>query len=164
MRLDVDVVRHAEAWDEARIDDAMLRRAAQAAAAEAPALPAGDYELTILLTDDEEMRALNRTWRDKDAPTNVLSFPASDTLSGPGLLGDIALAYETIREEARDRDIALTDHVAHLVVHGVLHLLGFDHADDRQAERMETLERKALASLGIADPYADQPHLSELMS
>jgi probable rRNA maturation factor len=157
-------VRHAEAWDDAQIDNALLRRAAQAALAEAPALPAGGYGLTILLTDDEEMRALNRTWRGKDAPTNVLSFPASESLSGPGLLGDIALAYETIREEARERDVALADHVAHLVVHGALHLLGFDHADDMQAERMEALERKALASLGFADPYADQPHVSELMS
>ena len=163
-RLDVDVVRHADAWDDTRIDDEMLWRAARAALAEAPTLPAGDYELTILLTDDKEMRALNRTWRGKDAPTNVLSFPASETLSGPGLLGDIALAYETTRDEARERDIALADHVAHLVVHGVLHLVGFDHADDMQAERMESLERQALASLGIADPYADQPNVSELMS
>jgi probable rRNA maturation factor len=162
-RLDVEIVRHQEAWDEARIDDAMLQHAARAALAEAPALRAGDYELTILLTDDEEMRALNRTWRGKDAATNVLSFPTSQTLSAPGLLGDIVLAFETIRDEARGRDIALADHAAHLVVHGVLHLLGFDHADDTEAERMEALEAKALASLGIADPYAN-PHVSELLS
>jgi probable rRNA maturation factor len=162
MRLDVAVVRHDGAWGE--MTEQMLARAARAALVEAPSLPAGEYELTILLTDDEEMRTLNRIWRGKDAPTNVLSFPASESLSGPGLLGDIALAYETIRDEARERDIALADHVAHLVVHGVLHLIGFDHADDMQAERMEARERKALASLGIADPYADQPTVSELMS
>jgi len=162
MRLEVDVVRHDGAWDE--IAEQMLARASRAALAEAPALPAGDYELTILLTGDEEMRALNRTWRGKDAPTNVLSFPASESLSGPGLLGDVALACETIRDEARERNLALKDHVSHLVVHGVLHLLGFDHATDAEAERMEAIERTALASLGIADPYADQPHVSELLS
>lgn len=164
LRLDVEVVRHAQAWDDARIDDAMLVRAARAALAETPALPAGDYELTILLTDDEEMRRLNRDWRRKDAPTNVLSFPARNDLSGPGLLGDIALGYETLSEEARAGGIALPDHVAHLVVHGVLHLLGFDHDDDRDAERMEALERQALAALGIADPYAEPAHRAELAS
>ena len=162
--LDVDVVRHDDAWDDAGIADKLLVRAAQAALAEAPALPAGAYELTILLTDDDEMRALNCNWRGKDSPTNVLSFPASESLSGPGLLGDIALGYQTIRDEARERDLAPPDHVSHLVVHGVLHLLGCDHADEQQAERMEALERKALTSLGIADPYADQPYVSELSS
>jgi probable rRNA maturation factor len=161
-RLDVEIVRHDAAWDD--VADQMLARAARAALAEAPPLPAGDYELTILLTSDDELGALNRTWRGKDAPTNVLSFPAHDVLSGPGLLGDIALAYETIRDEARERGLSLADHVSHLVVHGVLHLLGFDHANDAEAERMEAFERKALASLGIADPYADQPHVSELLS
>ena len=161
-RLDVDVVRHDGAWDD--VADQMLARAARAALVEAPALPAGDYELTILLTGDEEMRALNRTWRGKDTPTNVLSFPASDALIGPGLLGDIALAYEAIRDEARERNLALKDHASHLVVHGVLHLLGFDHANDVEAERMEACERKALASLGMAEPYADQPYVSELLS
>jgi probable rRNA maturation factor len=162
IELGIDVVRHDEAWDTARIDDALLERAARAALAEAPALPAGDYELTILLTGDEEMRALNRTWRGKDASTNVLSFPAQEAQSGPGLLGDIALAYETIRDEARD--LSLADHVSHLVVHGVLHLIGFDHVNEAQAERMEAFERRTLASLGIADPYTDQPHVSELLS
>jgi probable rRNA maturation factor len=164
IKLDVDVVRHAEAWHEARIGDAALARAARAALAEAPALPAGDYELTILLTDDEEMRRLNRDWRGKNASTNVLSFPASDAVTGPGLLGDIALAYETIRDEAHERELAPSDHVAHLVVHGVLHLLGFDHGDDAQAERMEALERRALASLGIADPYAEPAQAAEFAS
>ncbi len=164
VKLDVEVARHAEAWDEARIADALLQRAARAALAEAPALPAGDYELTILLTDDQEMRTLNRDWRGKDAPTNVLSFPANDKLSGPGLLGDIALAYETISDEARARAVAPSDHVAHLVVHGVLHLVGFDHEDDAHAERMEDLERRALAALGIADPYAETAPVPELSS
>lgn len=163
-RLEVVVVRHEDAWSEARVTDAMLVRAARAALAAAPALPPGVYELTLLLTDDEEMRALNRTWRGKDAPTNVLSFPANDTLSGPGLLGEIVLDYATTSEEARDRALSLADHVSHLVVHGVLHLLGLDHTDDTEAERMEALERSALASLGIADPYAETAYAPELSS
>jgi probable rRNA maturation factor len=148
----VEVVRHAEAWSP--VGDETVQRAACAAFALAP-LPQGSYEVTVLLTDDEEMRAHNRTWRGKDAPTNVLSFPANDGPVGPGLIGDIALAYETAKKEAWDTSISLADHVSHLVVHGMLHLLGFDHMQDGEAEQMEDLERQALASLGIADPYAD---------
>jgi probable rRNA maturation factor len=153
-RLDVAIVRHDEAWRGTRVSDAMLARAARAGFNAAPPSSPGTYEVSILLTDDAEMRALNRTWRGKDASTNVLSFPAGDDLNKPGLLGDVALAYETTRKEAEATGIALSDHAAHLVVHGVLHLLGFDHLEEDEAERMETLERQALASLGIADPYA----------
>jgi probable rRNA maturation factor len=155
-RLDVAVVRHDEAWRRARVSDAILVRAARAGFNAAMPPAPGAYEVSILLTDDAEMRALNRTWRGKDASTNVLSFPANDDLTEPGLLGDVALAYETTRDEAQATGTALSDHVAHLVVHGVLHLLGFDHVDEDEAERMETLERQALASLGIADPYAER--------
>lgn len=154
-RLDVAIVRHDEAWRGARVTDAALARAARAAFSAAPP-SRGTYEVSILLTDDEEMRALNRTWRGKDAPTNVLSFPAGDGPSEAGLLGDVALAYETTLNEARATNIALADHVAHLVVHGVLHLLGFDHMREDEAERMEAIESLALASLGIADPYAER--------
>jgi probable rRNA maturation factor len=160
VRLDVAVVRHDEAWRGARVSDAMIARAARAGFNAAMPSSPGTYEVSILLTDDEEMHALNRTWRGKDASTNVLSFPAGDTLacdaSEPGLLGEVALAYETTREEALATGIALSDHAAHLVVHGLLHLLGFDHMEEDEAERMETLERQALASLGIADPYAER--------
>jgi probable rRNA maturation factor len=155
-RLDVLVVRHDEAWRAAGVTDAMVARAARAGFNAARPSPSGAYEVSILLTDDTEMRAMNRTWRRKDAATNVLSFPARDDPSEPGLLGDIALAYETTAKEAGDANIALSDHVAHLIVHGMLHLLGFDHIEDEEAERMETLERQALASLGIADPYAER--------
>ena len=159
-RLDVAVVRHAEAWRTARVTDAMLARAARAGfAAAAPSRP-GTYEVSILLTDDAEMRALNRTWRGKDAATNVLSFPASDTLAcdraSPGFSAMSRLPTRPPLKEAQAMGIALSDHVAHLVVHGVLHLLGFDHMEEDEAERMETLERRALASLGIADPYAER--------
>jgi probable rRNA maturation factor len=159
--LDVAVVRHGEAWPR-EIGDGGLKQAARSAIKSAANVPSGDYEVALLLTDDAEMRALNRTWRGKDAPTNVLSFPASAHVPAPGLLGDVVLAYETTAEEARTQGIALKDHVAHLVVHGVLHLIGFDHIEDAEAERMEAIERRALASLGIADPYAEGQRLAEV--
>jgi len=162
-KLDVAVVRHDEAWRTARVTDAMLAGAARAGVAAAAPTRSITCEVSILLTDEAEMRALNRKWRGKDAPTNVLSFPASDPLacdsSEPRYLGDVALGYETIVKEAQAMGTALSDHVAHLVVHGVLHLLGFDHMKEDEAERMETLERRALASLGIADPYADRSEI-----
>jgi probable rRNA maturation factor len=150
--LEVEIIRHGGAWA-ADVPDALLERSARAALSAASSLPPGTYQLTLLLTDDAEMRDLNRIWRGKDAPTNVLSFPSGE-IAATGFLGDMALAAETTRREAREQDIAFPDHVSHLVVHGVFHLLGFDHDDDEAAERMETLERTALASLGITDPYA----------
>jgi probable rRNA maturation factor len=153
--LEVEIVRHKETWA-SQVTDAMIERAARAAFhSVAPSLSPGAYQVALALTDDEEMRTLNRTWRGKDAPTNVLSFPAGDT-GAAGFLGDVVLAHETTCREAREQNLALQDHVAHLVVHGVLHLLGFDHLTDEQADRMERLERAALASLGVADPYAEE--------
>ena len=154
-KLEVDVVRHAEAWRSA-LNDALLKRAARAAFLTATPPGYGTYEATILLTDNAEMRELNRAWRGKDAPTNVLSFPAGDQPAEPAPLGDVVLAYETIRDETREPGISLADHVSHLVIHGLLHLLGYDHMNDNEAEQMEALERTALATLGIADPYAEQ--------
>ncbi|HUU66953.1 MAG TPA: rRNA maturation RNase YbeY [Methyloceanibacter sp.] len=151
----VEVVRHGGAWADAGLGDATVELAAHAAFAEAVPKIEAPYELTIVLTDDAEMRSLNRQWRDKDAPTNVLSFSAGDVPGEPGPLGDVVIAYETAAKEASDDNIALADHVSHLVIHGVLHLLGFDHVQDDEAERMEDLERRGLASLGIADPYRD---------
>ncbi len=154
-KLAVAVVRRAAGWRACGVTDTALARWARAGfEAGAPPSP-GRYEVSILLTDDREMRALNRTWRGKDAPTNVLSFPASDDPSRPGLLGDVALAYETSQKEADAMGLALADHAAHLVVHGVLHLLGFDHEADQEAARMEALESQALAALGIKNPYAE---------
>lgn len=154
--LETEVVRHVEAWTALKPSDALLKRAAQAALAVAPQLRPGSYRLTLVLTDDAEAHALNRTWRGKNAPTNVLSFPAGAGIADPGLLGDVVLAYETIAREAREQNLPLQDHLAHLVVHGVLHLLGFDHESDADAEQMEALERRVLTSLGIANPYAER--------
>lgn len=152
--LAVEVVRHGGAWEDSTIGDATVEHAAQAAFAVATPLTQAAYDVTIMLTDDAEMAELNRTWRGKDAPTNVLSFPAGDGPGESGPLGDIVIAFETTQREATDENTPLADHVSHLVVHGVLHLLGLDHMQDAEAERMEDLERSALASIGIADPYA----------
>jgi probable rRNA maturation factor len=111
---------------------------------------AGAFELSILFTNDRAMRELNAKWRRKDKPTNVLSFPQA---SG-AMLGDIVLAAETLAREAALADKPLEDHMAHLIIHGFLHLLGYDHEDEAEAEKMEQLERAALARIGIADPYA----------
>ncbi|MBF9233139.1 rRNA maturation RNase YbeY [Microvirga alba] len=147
-----------EGGDWARLDDveALAQRAAEAAAAVADEADE-DFEISVLLTDDAAIRELNRTWRGKDKPTNVLSFPAPEQpgATGPRHLGDIALAYETLVRESEDESKDLSHHFAHLIVHGVLHLLGYDHEVEAEAEIMEALEVKALATLGIADPYRD---------
>lgn len=132
------------------------RALAAALAAVRPALTDG-AEVGLVFTDDAHSRELNDQYRDKDAPTNVLSFPATRTnpeVFGP-LLGDIVLAEQTIAREADAAGIALDAHLTHLVIHGFLHLLGHDHETVAEAEVMEKLETSILAGLGIADPYAD---------
>ena len=116
----------------------------------------GAAELSILLTNDEEQHALNKEWRGKDSSTNVLSFPQIEPF-GPvvGLLGDITLARETLEREAVELDKSFTDHFTHLVVHGFLHILGYDHTTDEEALQKESLETQILASLGVDDPYAE---------
>jgi len=150
--LELDIAVEAGAWPEAMED--LARRAFTAALGLAPDAPPGPVAVSLLLTDDAGIRALNRQWRGQDKPTNVLSFPApSHPAPGPRLIGDVALGYETVRREAVAEAKPLEDHVAHLAVHGALHLVGYDHELEGQAEIMEALEVKALASLGIADPY-----------
>ena len=111
-------------------------------------------EVSILLTDDPTVHALNAQYRHQDKPTNVLSFPAADTAHGH--LGDIALAYGVCAREAVEQGKTLSAHLQHLVAHGVLHLVGYDHEDDADAEVMEDLERQILAGLGLADPYLER--------
>ncbi len=121
-------------------------------------LRADAAEVSIALSSDARVRTLNRGYRGKDKPTNVLSFPGVDDKTAflsPVLLGDVILAFETTRREAKAEGKAFRDHVAHLIVHGVLHLLGYDHEVERDAAKMEKMERLILADLGIADPYAD---------
>ena len=152
MSFAIEISVEAVAWQKFSGAEAIVRRAAEAALADTGA---SGIEIGVVLTDDAKMRALNRTWRGKDAATNVLSFPAP-TSAGvePRLLGDVVLAYETIAREAAEQRISARDHLAHLTVHGVLHLLGHDHENDRDAEAMENREREILVRLGIRDPYA----------
>jgi probable rRNA maturation factor len=128
--------------------EALARAAAEATLASEGAVGEG---VTLLLTDDEAVRDLNARFRQQDKPTNVLSFPA---LPNPDrFLGDVALAYGVCAREAREQDKPLAHHLQHLVAHGVLHLLGYDHMSDAEAAEMEALERVVLAGLGVPDPY-----------
>lgn len=190
-------------WEERIGDiDELCQRAAHAALAAAIALepsllPAGPAEMSLVLADDDTVHELNRTYRGKDKPTNVLSFALhadgeggsagddddfaddgyehdpdgeddaeageDDDFLSPGpavpvLLGDVILAFETVEREAREQNKAFADHLTHLVTHGVLHLLGYDHIEDAEAEQMERLETQILSGFGIADPYAGGAH------
>ena len=154
-----------EEWDSSRRWEPLVRKAAEAAIAESafPDLMDSDraIEMSVTLTGDEEVRALNAKWRGKDKPTNVLSFPMADDLdfarsnvAGPELLlGDIILAHGVCAAEAAEKGVSFEQHATHLLVHGMLHLLGYDHQEDAQASDMEAREVKALARLGIANPY-----------
>jgi probable rRNA maturation factor len=163
MMLDTALIN--EGWDEYTDWEALATRAVGAAIAQTPfgelARSSVMIEVAIRLTSDEEVRALNRDYRHKDAPTNVLSFPmvAPDLLGaldntddGEVLLGDIVLAQTVCATEAADKGVTVA---THLIVHGLLHLLGYDHMEDSEAEAMEAIERAAMASLGHDDPYGD---------
>jgi probable rRNA maturation factor len=155
-KLKIDVLVDSDRWKEPAKARAAVRRAIGQAAA---TVSTTGTELAIVLTDDSAIRQLNRLWRGIDAPTNVLSFPSKRpprTKQGadePPHLGDIVLAYETIAREASAEHRPFAHHVAHLAVHGFLHLLGYDHDKDADAETMEQTERKVLRRLHIPDPY-----------
>lgn len=153
--LDLDIAVTADGWS--AIDPAALAdRCAQAITQIRPDL----YQpglVALLFTDDDEVRALNRDWRQKDKTTNVLSFPAEPMppLAGMAMpLGDIALAAGVCHAEAAEKAIGMDQHTTHLIVHGILHLFGYDHLQDEEARVMESLERQILSQLGVADPYA----------
>jgi probable rRNA maturation factor len=164
MTLDIDIEADPE-WDSSIDWRLLVRRAAESAISESafPQLASASrpVELSVRLTSDEEVRALNAEWRGKDKPTNVLSFPlaGADELvhaaeQGPELmLGDIVLARGVCEREAAEKRLPVEEHAAHLLVHGTLHLLGYDHLDDQSAHEMESREVRALARLGISDPY-----------
>ena len=135
--------------------EAFIARAVEAALAVVP--PGGPIEISVVLTDDPAVQELNRAWRGKDKPTNVLSFPNEQPHGGgPRLLGDVVLAYDTMLRESGEQSKPLDHHLAHLVVHGTLHLLGHDHElGDAEADAMEALEVAALRRLGVPDPYGD---------
>lgn len=163
-KLTVEIVRRAGSWPSGGFD-ALLTRVAEAAFAAAH--PACEAEVAVVLTDDAEIRTLNAQWRGKDKATNVLSFPLHDetdmTAGAAIALGDVVLAQETVLREAGGRDLPFGDHAAHLVVHGVLHLMGYDHANNAEARLMEALESRVMIGFGLADPYADTDEESGLV-
>ncbi len=153
----IDIEIEDDAWAEALPDAVILVRAAALAALDGanmrPKDAAADAGLVaVLLTDDEAVAELNAEYRRKAGPTNVLSFPAAQ--NPEGFLGDLALAYGVCAQEAEQQNKSLADHLQHLVAHGVLHLVGYDHMNEDEAAEMEGLERRILAGLGVADPYA----------
>jgi len=158
----IDVVIASARWRRAPRAAAVVRRAIGAAT---PAQARG-AELSVILTSDRAIRSLNRRWRGRDKSTNVLSFPtparapSRPPRGAPRHLGDIVLAYETVAREARAAGKPLDHHIAHLALHGFLHLLGYDHESHGQAEAMERRERRILGRLGVPDPYADRERIS----
>jgi probable rRNA maturation factor len=154
----------ADCWQAEAGAEAVIQRAV-AVAAEIADADVGEAELAVMLTDDAGIRTLNLNWRGIDKPTNVLSFPALPPTGAvgpddaPRMLGDIAIAYETTRKEADDEQKPFHHHLSHLAVHGFLHLIGYDHEKDADAEAMEGLETEILAQLGIPDPYADRERM-----
>ena len=156
----IDITTEAGDWATALPDAAAIaERAVFAACALFDDLP-DHVEVSLLLTDDAHQKILNRDWRGKDKPTIVLSFPGDDAEDlpdgAPLLLGDIAVAFETTTLEAQDQQKSLADHFCHLLVHGMLHLLGFDHESEADADEMEPLEIEILAGLGVDSPYPDR--------
>lgn len=147
--LSVDVLVQSPKWKDQRGAAAAVRKAINAAADEISS-PGG--EVAVLLTNDAAIRKLNKQWRKIDKPTNVLSFPAKEATQDM-LLGDIVIAYETLKRESRDEDKKFLHHLSHLAVHGFLHLMGYDHQNDSEAETMEGLERVILTRLRMPDPY-----------
>jgi probable rRNA maturation factor len=150
----------ADGWRDEPGAETAIERAIAAAAAGVDA-DLADTEIAVMLTDDSTMRTLNLDWRGIDKPTNVLSFPAETKAAPrkggpPRMLGDIAIAYETVRREADDAHTPFDHHLSHLAVHGFLHLIGYDHETDDDAETMEALEQHILAQLGIPNPYAER--------
>jgi probable rRNA maturation factor len=148
--LNIEVIIKSKRWRTSKGVERTLRRAIANAAA---TLSTPAAELAIVLTDDAAMRRLNRAWRGVDATTNVLSFPNRPIGGELPLIGDIVLAYETVAAEARQEGKPFAHHLAHLAVHGFLHLLGYDHEREREAATMERVERKILRALAVPDPY-----------
>lgn len=153
----IDVAVEAEGWPPEAELCARVGAALEAAVEEGGLAFHPGSELSLLFSDDATVRDLNARWRGQDKPTNVLSFPGDDEegpVFGP-VLGDIVFALETVRREAEETGRPFENHLSHLIVHGILHLFGYDHQIDAEAEEMESLERRILARLNVPDPYAD---------
>ncbi len=165
--LDIQISIETEGWPTEDVLGATASRVLGTAAdflrdEEKQPFPATPVEVSLVFCDDETIRDINAEWRSQDKPTNVLSFPAFPVVPGgkPGpMLGDIIIARETVAREAVDLGKSFEEHLTHLLVHGFLHLFGYDHMEEQEADRMESLETRILASLGLSDPYAGQDPL-----
>lgn len=156
-QLDIALEVEAGDWPAEGELEAVLQRVADACLGELNVAVLRPPELGVTFTDDDCMAELNRQWRGRAGPTNVLSFPLVELTPGaemPPMLGDIVIAFETVAREAQEQEKPFIDHLAHLLVHGLLHLVGYDHMNDDEAETMEALERRILERLAIPDPYA----------
>lgn len=156
--LTIDVVFENDDWPEPAQAEALIRHAATALASHADMSGLAASEACVALSSDAHVKTLNAGFRGQDKPTNVLSFPAANQPGSPPvrLLGDVVIARETVAREAAERGISFADHLRHLTIHGLLHLLGYDHETDEEAVIMERLETDILASIDIADPYGDR--------
>ena len=157
--LGVEIAVECAAWENAIPElESFANSVAQASMAELASERPSDAEVSLLFCDDLEIQKLNARWRKQDKPTNVLSFPSGASIPGASarLLGDIAIAFETVARESSNEQKSLRDHTAHMIVHGLLHLLGYDHEAEAEAESMEGRERAILARLGIPDPFRDR--------
>jgi probable rRNA maturation factor len=157
LAVEIDLLVEGGDWAPEGELEAMVHGAVEAVIAETGAIAPEGSELSVVFSDDAHIRELNAQWRGKDKPTNVLSFPAFPPKLGaalPPLLGDIVLASETVIREAALEGKDVRHHITHLLIHGFLHLLGYDHETGEEAEEMEAVERRALARLAIPDPYA----------
>jgi len=153
MPLSVDVAIEAAAWEALPHLESLAETAVHACVAETKVKLPPDCEVSVAFCDDETIRALNAQWRGQDKPTNVLSFPTPGRAADKPLLGDIVIAYETVAREAEAEGKSLADHTAHMILHGFLHLIGYDHETSAEAEAMEAVERRIAFALGIRDPY-----------
>jgi len=153
----IDIIVEAPAWKSIADLEGLAARAVRASCAASGAEIARGGEVAITFCDDAAMRALNAEWRKRDAATNVLSFPMPGRLEEKLLLGDIVIAYETVAREAEEQGKTFEDHTMHMIIHGFLHLIGYDHETSKEADVMEALERRIAAALGVSDPYDQEP-------
>ncbi|KZL19591.1 Endoribonuclease YbeY [Pseudovibrio axinellae] len=155
----IDLLIEAGDWESEEMLETIATKAIEAAFSTSDLSVIENTEVSLVFTDDAHIQELNKMWRQKDKPTNVLSFPGDDKEEPPygPLLGDIIIAKETLKREAVELDIPFEHHLTHLIVHGTLHLFGYDHQIDEEAEEMEAEERLILAKLQIPDPYKDAP-------